>query len=1122
MKINWCWCVGLSLLAVLFSFSSCRNKQATSLFTKLSAEQSGISFSNEINDNDSSVSFINEFGYMGGGVGIGDFNNDGLKDIFFSGNQVSSALYINEVENKFKDISAQAGIKTDTWCTGVSIVDINNDGFDDIYVCVLGKDLRERAKNLLFINQQNLTFKESAERYHLADSGFSTQAAFFDYDLDGDLDMYLANYLLSANNSNAIFPRDNSGSSPANDRLYRNDGDSAHAGHPVFTDVTIQAGIKDDGYGLGLSVSDLNSDGWPDVYVGNDFISNDFFWLNNRNGTFTNTVARSMKHQSYSSMGTDAADINNDALPDLITLDMLPEDNARRKTSVSFMNYERYQAERAMGYEPEFVRNMLQLNNGVQKIGDTAVPFFSEIGKLSGIHATDWSWSVLMADFNNDGWKDVHITNGIGRDFINGDFLEFSNTVFNSSLTRKEQENAIRKRLAAQKNVNLSNYLYINNRDLSFSDQSAAGGIDELSMSNGAAYADIDNDGDLDMIVNNINKEAFVFVNNSREQKDTAAHFLRIQLNGDSLNRRGFGAKIFVHSGSLVQLQEQQPVRGYFSSVDQQLLFGLGTTTAVDSVVVIWPDNKTEVKKNLAADTLLTLKWAEARSSIPKPEDKSATLFSDITVRSGISYRHNDNNFNDFTFQKLLPQKYSQLGPFIATGDINNDGLADFFIGNGFNFSGQLFAQQKNSSFQAKSLTDSIKMEEDMDCLFFDADKDGDNDLLITSGDVQFEERSPYYRPRLYFNNGMGAFTLKPDAFNDSIATIAGTVSAGDYDGDGDLDVFIGGRVSKSYPLPPRSYVLQNNKGIFTDVTQSVCAALIKPGMITSSVWTDFDNDKEVDLVIAGEWMPVKFFKNQGGKLTDVTAATGLNQMNGMWRSLIQNDIDNDGDIDFIAGNLGLNSDYRVSDTEPMEVYAADIDGNGVLDPVLFYYIKGEDGKRHSYPAISRGQFAEQVPAIKKRFLLYKDYSTATADDIFKGKARESLIRLHCNETRSCYFENLGNGKFVKHVLPVEAQFSPVNAILCDDFDGDGLKDILLAGNEYQTDVITGRYDASYGSFLRGGKNNTFNFVPPMQSGFILHGDVKSLSTIQLGDGKKLILAAVNNDLLRVFEAKAK
>lgn len=1123
MKINWCWYVGMGVVAIIFSFSSCRDKQATSLFTKLSPELSGITFSNEINDNDSSVSFINEFGYMGGGVGIGDFNNDGLKDIFFSGNQVSSALYINQGKNKFEDISAQAGIKTDTWCTGVSIVDINSDGFDDIYVCVLGKDLRERAKNLLFINQHNLTFKESAALYNLADSGFSTQAAFFDYDLDGDLDMYLANYLLSTNNSNAIFPRDNSGRSPANDKLYRNDGDSAHKGHPVFTDVSLQAGIKDDGYGLGLSVSDFNNDGWPDVYVGNDFISNDFFWLNNRNGTFTNTVARSMKHQSYSSMGTDAADINNDALPDLITLDMLPEDNARRKTSVSFMNYERYQAERAMGYEPEFVRNMLQLNNGVQKTGDTAVPFFSEIGKLSGIHATDWSWSVLMADFNNDGWKDVHITNGIGRDFINGDFLEFSNTVFNSSLTRKEQENAIRKRLAAQKNVNLSNYLYINNRDLSFSDQSAAGGIDELSMSNGAAYADIDNDGDLDMVINNINKEAFVFMNNSRQlHDDTATHFLSIQLNGDSLNRRGFGAKIFVHNAGSVQLQEQQPVRGYFSSVDQQLLFGLGTARTVDSVVVIWPDNKREVKKNLAADSVLTLKWTEATSNIFKTEEEHATLFSDITANSGISYRHNDHNFNDFSFQKLLPQKYSQLGPFITTGDINNDGLTDFFIGGAFNFSGQLFAQQKNASFQSQSLTDSIKMEEDMDCLFFDADKDGDNDLLITSGDVQFEEQSPYYRPRLYVNNGKGAFTLKPGAFNDSIATIAGSVSAGDYDGDGDLDIFIGGRVSKSYPLPPRSYILQNNKGTFTDVTQSVCAALFKPGMITSSVWTDFDNDKQIDLVIAGEWMPVQFFKNLAGKLSDVTASTGLSQMNGMWRSLIQTDIDNDGDIDFIAGNLGLNSDYKVSDAEPMEVYAADIDGNSVLDPVLFYYIKGEDGKRHSYPAISRGQFAEQVPAIKKRFLLYKDYSTATADDIFKGKARDKLIRLHCNETRSCYFENLGNGKFVKHILPVEAQFSPVNAILCDDFDGDGLKDMLLAGNEYQTDVITGRYDASYGCYLKGAKNNFFQFIPPMQSGFILHGDVKDFSTIQLSSGRKLILAAVNNDSLRVFEANAK
>src|SRR5687768_7276536 len=504
-RLNCFHCCVFFLTMVLTVSCGRKNK----LFTQLSAAHSGISFSNDLQDAGASVSFINEFGYMGGGVGIGDFNNDGLKDIFFSANQVSSRLYINKGNNKFEDITKDAGLSTNVWATGVSIVDINNDGYDDIYVCVYGKTLVERSKNLLFINQHNLTFLEEASGYGLADTSYSTQAAFFDYDKDGDLDMYLSNYLIGGNNANYIIPRDTSGRSVANDRLYRNDGDTLKLGHPFFSDVTMQANIKDDGYGLGLSVSDFNNDGWPDVYVANDFISNDNLWINNKNGKFTNCINKALRHQSYSSMGADAADINNDGLTDIVTLDMLPEYNQRKKESFFFMNYERYQSERMRGYEPEFMRNMLQLNNGNICKNDTCLPFFSEIGQLAGIAATDWSWSVLMADFDSDGWKDMHITNGIGRDFINADFIEFSNQIFASSLDKKEQQKAIKKKLASLEHVELSNYLYTNNRNYTFSDASEKAGIDEASMSNGAAYADIDNDGDFDLIVNNINREAF-------------------------------------------------------------------------------------------------------------------------------------------------------------------------------------------------------------------------------------------------------------------------------------------------------------------------------------------------------------------------------------------------------------------------------------------------------------------------------------------------------------------------------------------------------------------------------------------------------------------------------------
>lgn len=1112
-----------SLACFLFAgvLISCKTKTSAHLFTSLSAAQTGIDFKNEITENDSSHSFINEFGYMGGGVGIGDFNNDGKKDIFFSGNQVSCRLYINKGNNQFEDITEKAGIKTDVWCTGVSIVDINQDGYDDIYVCVLGKDLLHRSRNLLFINQHDLTFKEEAAAYGLADTGYSTQAVFFDYDRDGDLDMYLTNYLLTSNNANNIIPRDKSGFSPANDRLYRNEGDPNHTGHPVFKDVTMQAGIKEDGFGLGVVSGDFNNDGWPDIYVANDFLSNDELWLNNRNGTFSNCISQSLRHQSYSSMGADAADLNNDALPDIVTLDMLPEYNERKKTSFSIMNHDRYDRERSMGYEPEFVRNMLQLNNGIRMHGDTSIPFFSEIGQLAGIPATDWSWSVLLADFDNDGWKDMHITNGIGRDFINADFLEFSSNVFNSNLPRKEQQDAIRKKLADLKHINLSNYLFMNNHDLTFTDNSEAGGISEPSMSNGAAYVDLDNDGDLDLVVNNINKEAFVFINNTNQKdKPFKAHFLSFHLEGDSMNRQGFGSKVFVYNQAGVQMQEENPVRGYFSSVDRQLVFGLGTNDQVDSILIIWPDSRQQTIRNFRADTSFNLSWRNAHSHSMDEKVKAPLLFSDITSSSGISYRHIENSFDDYFIQRLFPQKYSQLGPFITSGDINQDGRTDFFIGGGINFSGKIFTQNGSQAFVSRNLTDSVKYEEDMACVLFDADQDGDLDLLVTGGDIQYTDNSAYYKPRLYLNDGKGNFRLDPHAIPDDVKTIAGCVSVGDYDGDGDMDVFIGGRVSGKYPYPPKSFILQNNKGVFTDVTAKVCPALQNPGMVTSAVWTDFDNDKQTDLIIAGEWMPLRFFKNNHGLLTEVTESTGLTHMNGMWRSLIATDIDHDGDIDLVAGNLGLNCEYHVSPEEPMHLYATDLDGNGSIDPVFFYYIKGLDGKKHSFPGISRSQFSEQVPSIKKQFLRYSNYAKAGYDQIFKNKADKDILKLFCEETRTCWFENTGNGKFIKHPLPIEAQFAPVNAILCDDLDNDGFKDLLLAGNEYQTDVMTGRYDASYGCFLKGSAGKKFTSVPPASSGFILNGDVKDLSLIRLSDGTKLVLAAVNNDSLRVFRIR--
>ena len=1104
---------------VLLMAASCSHTPKEALFVSLDARESGIGFRNDIREDDSSASFINEFGYMGGGVGIGDFNNDGLKDIFFTGNQVSSRLYINKGDNRFEDITGKAGVGTHAWATGVSIVDINNDGYDDIYVCVFGKDLYTRAQNLLFINQHNLTFKEQAAEYGLADTGYSTQALFFDGDNDGDLDMYLTHYLLNGPNPNNIYSKDTSGRSPANDKLYRNDGYSARLGHPVFTDISQQAGIREDGYGLGVVASDLNNDGWPDLYIANDFLSNDELWLNNKNGHFTNSIASSMGHQSYSSMGVDAADINNDGLPDIVTLDMLPECNERRKQMFSFMNYDRYQRERSLGYEPEFMRNMLQLNNGNRQVGKTTLPFFSEIGQLAGISATDWSWSVLLADFDNDGWKDMHITNGIGRDFINADFLEFSSTIFAGGKTQSAQRKLVRDKLASLDHINLGNYLYRNNHDDTFLDISEKAGVHEPSMSNGAAYVDLDNDGDLDLVVNNINREAFVFINNTlQKEAPPRAHYLRIVLAGDSNNTKAFGSRVMVYTKGMQQVQEQNPVRGYFSSVDQTLVFGLGAHRQVDSVVVQWPGHQISVRKNIPADTSLVFDVKNAASFYPVDPVRQEQLFEDVTDRENVLYKHTDYEYNDFDVQRLLPQKYSQLGPFLAKADINGDGLEDFFAGGAFNSPGRVFMQQTDGRFAGKPLTDSIKMEEDQACVFLDANKDGYPDLLVTSGDMRYGENAVYNRPRLYLNDGRGHFALQRNAFPASVSVIAGAVSVGDYDGDGYPDVFIGGRVSKQYPVAPRSFLLRNDRGVFTDVTAAVCPELEYPGMVTASVWMDVDKDHQPDLIIAGEWMPIRFFKNNKGHLQEVTTATGLTGNTGMWRSLAMADIDNDGDMDLVAGNLGLNCIYQVSAAEPMQLFAADIDGNGSIDPVLCYYNKDAQGKKHLYPAVNKSQLAEQVPTIKKQFLYNKDYALATVNDVFKGKAKDRL-ELTCAETRSCYFENKGDGKFVKHALPMAAQFAPVNTIVAEDIDNDGHTDLVLAGNEYQADVITGRYDALYGCYLKGdGKG--FTAIPAVKSGFILPGDTKHMTIVHTAQHQRLLVAAVNNDSLRVFKIR--
>lgn len=1081
--------------------------QAGLHFTLLPPSATGIDFANTITESDSLNMFVNEYTYMGGGVGVGDFNRDGLPDLFFAGSQVSSRLYLNKGDCRFEDITTKAHVSTDSWCTGVTVVDINNDGWPDIYVCVSGRESGSRRRNLLFINQHDLTFKEEAAEYGLADTAYSTQAVFFDYDHDGRPDMYLVNHTLDEAFPNNLRDRKVDTGSIAADKLYHNEGVPAGKDHPVFKDVSRQAGIIEDGDGLGVAIGDFNNDGWPDIYVDNDYIRNDLLWLNNGDGTFTNVIAAAVRHQSYSSMGVDAADLNNDGLTDIITLDMQPETAERKKHMYSFLTDQRHQLETDRGYEPEYVHNMLQLNRGSRPQAPDArpqasalspgpgagppIPFFSEIAEMAGIAETDWSWSVLIADFDNDGWKDVHITNGLGRDPTNIDFLEYvHNTVLSTGVPESDpaQRRRFMERLTALGPLALRNYLFHNTGGLLFEDVSEGAGLTETGIANGAVYVDLDNDGDLDIVTNNINGPAYVRRNDSKPN-----NYLTIRLTGDSGNRDAIGATIQAYCRHQTQTIAEYPVRGYLSSVDGRLHFGFGHDTA-DSLKITWPNGKQQLVPHPAINTILSVSYPA--DAVPDPVDAAPPpLFVDATRQLNTDFRHKETFFFDYQFQPQILQKYSQEGPFISTGDLNGDGLEDFFIGGAFKQSGKLYFQNKDGSFSGRDLVSGAKYEEDMQSVIFDANGDKHPDLLVLGGSSEFDDHSSFYQPRLYINDGKGNLRFDSMAFSVSIHTPAKCIAVADFDGDGYPDVFIGGRVSLgTYPQSCPSYILHNEHGRFTDVTAQVCPALSNAGMLNAAVFTDLDGDGKPDLVLAGDWMPVRIFHNEGRTFREITAGSGLQELSGFWRSLLIADINHDGYPDIVAGNLGLNNPFHIRVSQPAELIAKDFDGNGVIDPVLCYYMQDKEGK---YTLSTRG--TREVPA---------------------GDALAGAQVLECKEVHSGWFENDGHGHFTFHPFPLMAQIAPVNAMVCTDVDGDGHPDLILAGNEYQAGVVTGRYDASYGLLLRGDDHGGFQVVSPVNDGLMLDGDIKDLKLIHTG-ARKTLLTAINDQPMRAYRLSA-
>ncbi len=1042
----------------------------------------------------------------GAGVAAGDINNDGLIDLYFTSNQNPNKLYLNKGGLVFEDITLQAGVagKGD-WKTGITMADVNGDNLLDIYVCQVGGYKGLKGRNQLFINNGDLTFEDKAHEYGLDFKGFSTQAAFFDYDLDGDLDMYLLNHSVHTSRSYGGASLREEYDPRAGDRLYRQDEKN---GVPVFHDVSSKAGIYSSqiGYGLGVNISDINNDGFPDIYISNDFHENDYLYINNGNSTFTEHLTDMIAHTSRSSMGNDIGDINNDGLLDILVLDMLPDEEKILKQSGGEDDYELFELKRKYGYYYQFVRNTLQLNLGGG--------LFSEIGRLAGIYATDWSWSPLFCDIDNDGWKDIFITNGIYRRANDLDYVKFltGGNRYGEALNNKNlPDKALYEKMPLYPNIN---YIFRNNGDLTFTNMAKTWGFEVRSYSNGSTYADLDNDGDLDLIVNNINDRAFVYRNEA--DKISGNHYLNVVLKGKGMNMRAIGARVTVYVNGQKMIAEQFPTRGFMSATSDVLHFGLGRAEKVDSIVVRWPDRSAYKLRDVAVDRVLSLDISDGKryaKGVPEKVD-AAKLFSPAALK-GLVYKHEENTFVDFKSERLVPHNLSAEGPPIVVGDMNGDGLEDLFIGGARGQEGLVFIQQKDMSFVRldQPVLAHDRIMEDVDAALFDADGDGDLDLYIVHGGNEEHAGNPLLADRLLLNNGKGTFEKSSRGAVPYMANNGSCVRPCDFDGDGNTDLFVGSRsVPGAYGLSPPSFLLRGDgSGRFSNVSYKLPDEGKELGMVTDACWFDYDGDGDRDLAVTGEWMNLTIFENEKGTFSDATERAGLGQTSGWWNCIEVADLDGDGDEDLVAGNLGLNSILKASPEKPVEMYVNDFDRNGSLDQIICAY---QDGI--SYPVASFDELAGQIPALKKKYKNYSDFGGQTVTDIFGEKKVGQSILKNAVQLKSCIFLNEGDAGFKVVPLPVYAQFSPVRDILIRDFNGDGKEDIVLAGNDYAVRPSLGRYDASYGWFLAGDGGINFKTKMPEESGLTIKGDARFVRVIRVGK-EYYLLATVNDGPLQIL-----